>query len=270
MAYDLGAVARLAVTVTDADGAPANSGTMVLTIGLPDDSTVVVDPVTPAATGSYVHDYTTTQAGRHTVRWLGTGANPTAYTDVFDVRDAAPVALVSLKRAKGQLNIDEDDTSDDDELRGMITGGSLAVERHLGRIVARRSFTERRTPDRQGRVLLSHVPVLALTTVQTPDGATAWDVNDLQFDPDSGLVTAVAGPALRGDVDFTYPAGLRIVPEDYQLATLIIIQHLWETQRGRMGPVMGGGDEPTYVTGKGFALPRRALELLDTPLPGVA
>lgn len=270
MAYDLGAVARLAVTVTDPDGAPADSGNMTLTITLPNDDLVVVDPVAPAGTGSYVHDYTTTQPGRHMVRWLGTGANPTAYTDVFDVRDTAPVALVSLKAAKDQLNIEPADTSEDAELRGMITGASLAVERHLGRIVARRSFTERRTPDRCGRILLSRVPVLALTAVQTPDGSTVWAVEDLEVEPESGLVVAVAGRGLVRDVDVTYAAGLRIVPEDYHLATLIIVQHLWETQRGRMGPVMGGGDEPTYVTGKGFALPRRALELLDSPLPGVA
>jgi hypothetical protein len=31
-----------------------------------------------------------------------------------------------------------------------------------------------------------------------------------------------------------------------------------------------GGDNETYVAGRGFAIPRRALELLDTQLPGVA
>lgn len=269
MAYDLGAAVQLAVSVTDGSGNPADSGNMALTITLPDDSTVTVDPVTPTATGSYTYAYTTTQAGRHTVRWLGTGDNPAAYADVFDVREQAPVAIISLADAKNQLN--ETATSDDDEIRGMVTGASLAVERELGTIVARRSFTERRTAGADGMVLLSNVPVLAVTSAVSADGATTWTAGDLVVDTATGLVTGAAGAApLTGDVDFVYTAGLRIVPDDYQLATAIIVQHLWETQRGRYGAVAGGSGEPEYMSGRGFALPRRALELLDTTLPGVA
>ncbi|MCX3064207.1 head-tail connector protein [Streptomyces beihaiensis] len=269
MAYDLGAVAQLDATVTDAAGNPADSDTMTLTITLPDDSTVSVDPVTPTSTGSYSYAYTTTQPGRHLVRWLGTGTNPFAQADVFDVREQAPVAIVSLADAKAQLN--EASNVDDDELRGYVTGASLAVERELGTIVARRPFSERRTADSDGQILLSNVPVLAVTGAVSADGTTTWAAADLDVDTDTGLVTAVAGAApLAGDVDCTYTAGLRIVPDDYQLATSIIIQHLWETQRGRSGAVPGGSTEPEYMSGRGFALPRRALELLDTPLPGVA
>ncbi|WDO09956.1 hypothetical protein ME763_32215 [Streptomyces murinus] len=268
MAYDLGAVVPLTMSVTDGSGAPANSGNMALTITLPDDTAVTVDPVTPTATGSYAYAYTTTQPGRHMVRWLGTGANPAAYADVFDVRDQAPVAIVSLADAKAQLN--ETDGVDDAELRGFITGASLAVERELGRVVARRTFTERRTA-RDGQVLLSTVPVLAVSSAVSAGGTTTWTADDLDVDTDSGLVTAKPGAApLTGDIDFATTAGMRIVPDDYQLATLIIVQHLWETQRGRGGAVFGGSQEPEYMSGRGFALPRRALELLDTTLPGVA
>jgi hypothetical protein len=70
-------------------------------------------------------------------------------------------------------------------------------------------------------------------------------------------------------VDFTYQAGEVVIPDDYRLAALIIIEHLWETQRGTMG-VQLGGDSEGYSPGRGFAIPRRALELLDTQLPGVA
>lgn len=267
MAYDLGAVARLTVSVTDAAGAPADSGNMALTITLPDDTTVIVDPVASSPTGSYAYDYTTAQPGRHTVRWVGTGANPAAYVDVFDVREQVPVAIVSLADAKKQLNATG--TGDDDEIRGMVTGASLAVERELGTIVARRTFTERRTAS-GGRLLVSNVPVLALVSAASSDGSTTWAVDDLDVDEATGLVAAVSGPVLAGDVEMTYTAGLRIVPEDYQLATSIIVQHLWETQRGRYGAVPGGSQEPEYMTGRGFALPRRALELLDSTLPGIA
>ncbi|MEW2250395.1 Ig-like domain-containing protein [Streptomyces sp. NPDC006975] len=268
MAYDLGDVVQLTASVTDASGAPANTGNMALTIMLPDDSTVLVDPVAAASTGSYVYSYATTQPGRHTVRWVGTGANAMAHTDVFDVQEAASIAIVSLARTKAQLNIPASDTSQDDELRGFINGASLAVERQLGTVVARRSFTERCRADAYGQVLLSHVPVLAVTSVQSVDGTSTWTADGLSVDSETGIVTGV--PALRGTVDVVSTAGLRIVPEDYQLATLIIIQHLWETQRGRAGAVPGGSDEPEYFSGRGFAIPRRAVELLDTTLPGVA
>ncbi|WP_329214802.1 hypothetical protein OG352_05210 [Streptomyces sp. NBC_01485] len=269
MAYDLGDVVQLTVTVIDASDDPADAGNMTLTIGLPDDTTVTVDPVASDTPGVYVHGYATVQAGRHTVRWLATGANAMAHTDVFDVREQLPVAIVSLARAKTQLEIPASDTSKDEELRGFVSGATLAVERHLGFIVARRTFTERCTPDRYGDVLLSNVPVVSLVTVQTPDASQSWDTDDLQADPATGQVEVLAGPALRAGVDFTYRAGLAIVPEDYQLATLIIIEHLWETKRGAMGVSLGGDNEP-WMPGRGFAIPRRALELLDSNLPGVA
>lgn len=269
MAYDLGSVIPLGVTVKDASDTLVNAGAMSLTVTLPDDTTLSVSPVTPVSTGTYTYDYVTVQSGRHLVRWVATGANANAYTDVFDVREQVPVSIVSLADAKHQLNIDASDTSDDVELRGFITGASLAVERELGTIVARRTFTERRTAN-GGRLLLSNVPVLSLTTAASPDGSTTWPVEDLDFDAATGLVAAASSTPLSADVDMTYTAGLRIVPEDYQLATLIVIQHLWETQRGTMGAVPGGGQEPEYMSGRGFALPRRALELLGTTIPGIA
>lgn len=267
---DLGAVEQIAVDVRDASGMLVDPSSATLTLTLPDGSTLTPAVLLPSAiAGKLRVDYVTTQAGRHMWRMVTT-APTTAYTDVFDVREAAPVAIVSLADAKKQLNIDAADTADDDEIRGMIAGASLAVERELGTIVSRRSFIERRTADSDGRVLLSNVPVLAVTSVVSSDGATTWTVDNLDVDEATGLVAAKTGASLAGDIDFVYTAGLRIVPDDYQLATSIIVQHLWETQRGRGGAVPGGSQEPEYMTGRGFALPRRALELLDTTLPGIA
>lgn len=269
MAYDLGDVVPLGVTVKDAGGTLVNAGAMALTITQPDDTTVTVSPVTPVSTGTYTYDFLTLQAGRHLVRWLATGANANAYTDIFDVGAAEPVSIVSLARTKRQLGIAESDQTYDEELRDYVTGGSKAVERQLGTIVARRSFTERRPANACGQILLSNVPVLSVTSAVSADGATTWTVANLHPEPDTGLVYAATGPALRGDVDVIYRAGLRIVPEDYQLATLIIVEHLWETRRGAMGVQLGGENEP-WLPGRGFAVPRRAIELLDSTLPGIA
>ncbi|MCM1972326.1 hypothetical protein [Streptomyces sp. G1] len=266
---DLGSVYQVAVDVRDADGTLTDPVSATLTITLPDGTTVTPAVPLPSSTpGELRVDYVTSQAGRHTWR-LVTTSPTTAYTEVFDVAPSAPISIVSLARAKKQLNIDSSDTTDDEELRGFITGASLAVERHLGQIVARRSFSERCTVDAYGQILLSHVPVLSLTAVASADGATTWTVGDLHADADSGIVHAATGPALTGDVDVTHQAGMRVVPEDYQLATLIIIQHLWETQRGAIGVLLGGEGE-AWQPGRGYAIPRRALELLDSPLPGIA
>jgi hypothetical protein len=269
MSYDLGDVVPLGVTVADAGDTLVNAGSMALTITLPDDTAVTVSPVTPVSTGTYTYDFLTLQAGRHLVRWLATGANANAYTDVFDVAPSEPVSIVSLARTKKQLGINESDQTYDEELRGFITGASKAVERQLGTIVARRSFTERRPTDAYGQILVSNVPVLSVTSATSADGNTTWTAADLHPEPDTGLIYAATGPALRGDVDVVYRAGLRIVPEDYQLATLIIVEHLWETRRGAMGVQLGGEGEP-WQPGRGFAVPRRAIELLDSTLPGIA
>lgn len=266
---DLGSVYQVAVDVADASGTPANPATATLTITLPDGSTVSPSVPTPTVTGQVRVDYVPSQAGRHVWRLVTSGPT-TAYADVFDVRAAAPTGIVSLADARAQLNFGASETADDDELRGFIGAATGAVERALGRTVVRRSFTDRLQVGRAAtELLLRNVPVLSLASVVSADGATTWSTGNLRPDGETGLVTVVSGPAFTGTVDVTYQAGDIVVREDYRLAALIIVQHLWETQRGTMGVQLGGDNEP-YVAGRGFAIPRRALELLDTQLPGVA
>jgi hypothetical protein len=266
---DLGSVYQVAVDVADASGVLVNPGSATLTITLPDGTIVSPAVPTPATTGKVRVDYVTAQAGRHVWR-LVTSGPVTAYADVFDVRPAMPFGIVSLADARAQLNMAAAETADDDELRGFIGAATGAVERALGRTVVRRSFTDRfAIGGATAELLLRTVPVLSLTSVVSADGATTWSTANLRVDGETGLVTVVSGAALTGTVDVTYQAGDTVIREDYRLAGLIIVQHLWETQRGTMGVQLGGDSEP-YVAGRGFAIPRRALELLDTQLPGVA
>ncbi|MGW1961825.1 head-tail connector protein [Streptomyces sp. NPDC001935] len=266
---DLGAVYQVAVDVVDASGAPANPADATLTIILPDGTTVSPAVPAPAATGQVRVDYVTAQAGRHVWR-LVTAGPTTAYADVFDVQPAAPDSIVSLAEARAHLNMQPDETSDDDELRGFIAAATRAVERALGRKVVRRTIADRF--DLSGattQILLRNVPVQSVTSVVSADGATTWNVADLQADGETGSLTVVSGPPLTDSVDITYQVGMAVIPDDYRLAGKIIIGHLWETQRGTMGVQLGGDDEQ-YVPGRSFAIPHRALELLDTQLPGVA
>lgn len=181
------------------------------------------------------------------------------------------MGVVSLADVKKQLGIAADDTSGDAELQGYIDAATTPIEDQLGQAVEQRTFTDRLTLPSGGvrHFLLETVPVVSLTSVVSVDGTTTWDVSSLDADGPSGEVTVVSGPLVCGQVDATYVAGLSTVQPNVRLAGLIIIQHLWETQRGAMGVQLGGENEP-WIPGRGFAIPRRALELLGPPLPGVA
>lgn len=93
--FSLGDVVPLSVEIRNPDGVLTDAATVTLTITLPDGSTdtpTITNP--PASTGVYVHDYVTTQSGRHHVRWISTSP-AAAYTDAFDVAGASTVVVPS-------------------------------------------------------------------------------------------------------------------------------------------------------------------------------
>lgn len=263
MAFDLGAVVPLGATVTDAAGDPANAGSVSVTITLPDRTTVTAGPIAPTSTGVYAYDYATTQAGRHTVRWVASGVNAGAYTDMFDVREAAPPALMSLEVAKRHLK--KTGTEDDDEIRDWVEACTRAVEQFVGPVVVR-SVTEVARFTRARSVALTQTPAIELTSaVATVDGGTSYDVDDLDLDGETGIVTRVNGGVLYGPLRFVYVVGRPVVSANIRSAGKIILQHLWRTRQGPSRPQRGLDDfdvtEP--LPGLGFAIPNRAVQLLD-------
>lgn len=130
MAYDLGDTVSLAWEVLDAAGAPATAGTITVTIGLPDGTTVSPTPTPASTVGRYELDYVPTMSGVHTVRCVTT-APSAAFADVFDVRPAAEFAVLSLRDAKDYLN--KISPVSDEELRLMLPAAVERVERHVGR-----------------------------------------------------------------------------------------------------------------------------------------
>lgn len=272
MPYDLGSVAALGTNVTDASGAPANAGNMALTIGLPDGTGVTIDPVTPASTGTYTYDYLTAQAGRHTVRWLATGTNPGAYTDVFDVREATPLIILSLADAKKLLK--KQDSSDDAAVRFWLEATTRAVEWFVGPVVVRTVIEDHRV-GLANSLALRKTPALALQSVTAlRTGSPDYDVSALNLDTVTGLVTRLDGGLIRGPVRVAYSAGRRIIDGNILAASQLILQHLWRTQAGTGRPQRGMDDydvtEP--IPGLGYAIPNRALQMLDPDNdgPGIA
>jgi hypothetical protein len=259
--FDLGATVRLTAECRDPGGVLATASTAAVTVTLPDGTTA---SPTPSATGvgTYRADYATSVPGRHSVRWLFTG--PThAYTDVLDVREAAPPAIMSL--ADGRRHLKKTDTGDDEEIRDWIEACTRAVEQFVGPVVVR---TVVETADfRSARsVALEQIPALSLTSVvAVRTGGTSYDVGDLDLDPQTGIVTRKDGGMLYGPLRFTYPAGRAIVSANIRGAARIILQHLWRTRQGPGRPQRGTDDydvtEP--IPGLGFAIPNRAVQLLD-------
>lgn len=249
-----------------------NATTVTLTITLPD-QTVATPTVTnpPAVTGTYGYDYPSTGgallAGRYLGVWLFTMATgkTTAYAEVFDVSAADPGWIVSLSAVKSHLNITS--TTNDDELGIFIGTATDVAEYFVGPIVV--SDYTQRVSARNPR--LTHLPsmgprrtpVLTLTSL-TPlyTSGTTWSAASVVVDPATGEVRQSSGACIWGGPWIAqYTAGQQSVPGKWQLAGLIVVQHLWETQRGASSLPLAAAAE-TFIPSMGFAIPNRARDLL--------
>lgn len=271
--YDVGDVVPLGITVTNSAGIPEDAGAVTLTIGLPDGTTATPTVTHVPSSGVYTVDYLATMEGLHTVSWVATGANATAYRDVFNVREITE-QLISLAQAKQQLGLTT--ATHEEDLRMFIAAAGIAVEDQVGRKLVRRTITNEKHLRVHGALILNRAPVLSLTSLTSLDGATTWDVSTLDVDSDTGIVTPLSGSRPYGNLKATYVVGMRVIPANYLLAVRIITEHLWQTMR----PFSGGGslapgaleDSLDARSGGlvGFAIPNRALELLGKPPPLVA
>lgn len=292
--FDLGDVVPLTVQIRDSNGNLANAGGITLTIGLPDGSSISPTPSNPT-TGTYQLDYVTTQSGRHSVRWLATGANGSAFTDGFDVRAADPGYIISLADAKATLNMSATNTADDEEMKVYLEAVTRMIEDYRNEAVVRRAVVEKidtirgvRSIDQVGNgyhslyatqaatqsLALSVSPIISVTSVARVDGTYTWNLAQLDVDTDASTVTVLYGPLFYGYVQVNYVAGYPIVPANYTLAARIIFAHLWELQRA---PSIGSGDtifardaDQAIPTPSGFAIPNRAAELLGGRPPVIA
>lgn len=261
-----GATRRLSTETRDGNDNLFTPGSIVLSILLPDGTTA--GPFTPVTdgVGLYHYDYTPIQAGRHIARWVTTSPAG-ADEETFDVAAQwAESGVISLSEAKKQLDITS--TDNDEEIAGFVRSVTEVCERYAGAL-ARTTHTEKH--DGGYRIALRHIPVLSLTSaVAIRTGGTDQPVADLDVDEPSGVVERRDGGYMCGPLRITYTAGRTAIPPNVRQAALIILQHLWETQRGQQGGVSFGGSGEVYDPRWGFAIPRRALELLGDQMPGVA
>lgn len=270
--FVVGQVVRLTHSVYNDLGVLTNPSTITLTISLPDGTSS--GPLTPTNTdtGLYRYDYTTVAAGPHLYRWDTTG--PTAPDDgMFDVRGTS-TAVISLADAKAHLNKAAGVTVDDEELRGFVEAATAVIERHTGKVVARRTITERVTASYARELWLAHRPIISVTSITTTDGLTTWGVGPTVIslaDGASGVIRWLSGPYWHGDLLVTVVAGMSVIPANYTLAAKYIVEALWSSQRQPgIGPAPATfGGEPEVSVGP-VTIPPMALQLLGPSPPMVA
>lgn len=175
--------------------------------------------------------------------------------------------IVTVAEAKSQLN--KGGTVDDDELALYVAAVNEPVARYIG--YATPTAAEDTFDGGSHDLLLTRRPVLSVESV-TVDGA-ALAADTYTVDKLAGVLPSLRGCFAAGtqNVVVAYTAGRTEVPPHAKLAALIIIQHLWETQRGRDSRRLPRGEEDVVqFAGFGFAIPNRAAQLLGSPTPGIA
>jgi len=277
--YDLGDKVYLTWNTVDSSGAAVNPGTVTLNITLPDATTVSVTTAT-AVTGTYTASYLPTQVGRHILAWSATGSWPQAYSDIFEVRDIADIGICGYDEVLEYLNIPAA-SANENEIRRFIDAATDLAETYVGQVLGRRTFTNELYDGGTEFIRIRNPKVISITSVYENDALVSSSNYVLDYTGQrlyrigSGTLYATNSygywTAGMNNVKITYVAGYVNPPMSAKQGVLVIIKHLWESQRGAMN-VMGrvlGGDElystPTY------SLPRRAMELLDpTSFPGMA
>jgi hypothetical protein len=260
VSFDLGDPVPLTVTITDEDGNLANAGNVALTITLPDGTTVVQNPVTPTEAGVYDYNYETVQAGVHRVRWLATGANACAFTDVINVEPAEGMPFISLADARNHLK--KTSTADDEKLRGFIAASCAMVEDRMGHVTP---ITL--TFDGCGRTVILERPVISvISVVRLPGGEEVPEADPLNgvhgwtLDAGAGVLTLSRS---YGRVRATVRAGRSPLPGNFRLAGLELTGHLWRTsQHNTSGGRPSLGVDETIVPGVTYALPYNVRQLL--------
>lgn len=269
MSLALGQNISLSALVRDETGALDNAGTVTLTITLPDGTTtspIVSNP--PTVTGTYVYVYAPTVPGLHAVRWVFSGDNASApLLDAFYVESATVAPLVSLAEARQYCRLSS--PADDAEVQRFALVTSDLCERYT-QVWRRVSLTE--TFDGGVTFLRLRPPVVSVTTV-VEGGVTLASI-DWTLDKRRGWLYrgTTRGVWLwapgRQNVVVTYVAGSAgDIPASVRQGVLLLVRHLWDSQRGGSGLPRQSGTDFTYDPRTGFTIPNAVLELWRPHMP---
>jgi hypothetical protein len=171
--------------------------------------------------------------------------------------------VATLAEFKTHLN--RSDVTDDTELTFFLTAASQWVEYAIGGPLSVATFTEIHWVD-GGTIVPRKRPIATVTSI-TPDQGTALSSSSYFINTDLGTIQFRYGATCNWHT-VVYTAGLSAILDRQKLAGLEVGRHLWEIQNGSAG--RGFRADDLIPTPMGFAVPRRAMELLmPDRMPGI-
>lgn len=189
------------------------------------------------------------------------------------------MGLISLFDAKDFLRIKGN--NDDDRLQEFIEAASAVAEFYSGDLLPK-TYTEVHDGG-DASIYTRHIPILSVTTLTEYIGSITYTLTNQPLghsvdswgytvdDPQAGRIVrrSASGMAWRfvpgsGNVSVTYTAGMSTIPVQVLAAVEFIVQHLWVTRRGAMPMNPEPSDGESMVPGVGYAVPNRAIEMLET------
>lgn len=180
--------------------------------------------------------------------------------------------ILTLPEARRAIRLpDNDQSRDTDLVETYIPAVTAVIEDLIGPVMA--GTTRTFVADGGGALVM--LPWLNITSVDSvDDSGTTLTVDDYQVNLGTGIVyrgtadlprTFATG---RQSVTITYTAGTyatpAAVPYNIKLAARIILAHLWQADQQGYRPDFGGPDNSVTPSSSGYAIPRRAVELLGS------
>jgi hypothetical protein len=256
-----------------------NAGTLTLTIRKPDGTQQSYSSPANDSTGTYHQDVPVSdlgQVGHYQYKWTSTGTGAGESVGDFDVFDPFEVRVISLQDAKVMLNIPAASTGSDAEILEWIASIEAGLERFTGGPVISRAVTERcEALNGLRQFCVRQRPLVSVTSIVAETGG-ALDLSDVKVDANAGTIQRAMGWPFLGPFagpwfTVTYTAGWGTsVPAAFASFARIVIDHLWDTQRGPSQRPSMGGDDVVTPAWLGFAIPNRALELLNGSQDGIS
>jgi hypothetical protein len=248
---DLGQTYRYRQTVKDANGVPANAGTVTVTITLPD-GTTTAPTVVNSSTGIYDIAYTTTQSGLHNLFGSATGGVLSSefdkWEDSFTVETPGRI-FIGLDEASQHLRAAGIITTDADreQLRWLCAVACSVVEDDLGLIIARRTITD--TFDGGNYELKLQAPPRAadggsINIITVVESGTTLGVGDYVLRKRHwrlcrGSTTYLTRWAFGYEnISVTYAPGCVDPPKIARKVGLNAVQGMWETSQQASHPLL--------------------------------
>lgn len=279
MAYDVGQRVRVDLSITDQNGALADT-TLVVDVTRGDFTAYPAPAVVHDGLGLYHFDVDADVPGPWVWEAVGTTPVVAARSGQFFIRSSG-ARLLSLAEGKKYLNKDMVVTTDDDEILDLIDTATTLIEEIVGAIVPRTVtevydgghpsiFLRQRA---QSILTVTEAQEVGITVVLGADVPGVLANNDgYLFDAaTNALRRRVAGSATRfvGRVTVVYVVGRAFTPPNFRTAAGELLSHVWRTSqfsRGISRPRTNETQDTSVVMG--YAIPNRVRELLGTSKRG--